>query len=328
MAQKQRIFFSFFLLSIALLGTGCQNKIEQRQKEAAAAGTPYSPLVRIADSMNNSQDYVTAVKMYRQALDMDPKDIDAQMGLARSLAALGHYKKAIGVLEQILVKREHPGALRELGKIYLVNNEPNRCIDVYARVLHKDAHDIPSLNGMGVCHDIKGNHKQAQELYKKALALSPNHWGVKSNMGLSLVLEGQYDKGISMLSLIADRSEATLRDRQNLAMALGLSGDIEQAAQLYSVDLREEDVRRNLAMFHVYKKAEEASKTLALQEVAKSLTLEEETSKIATSPDIDTTDQVAQAVIEDLNQEKTNPAIKIDSAENPPKQVAQVDGVY
>ncbi|MEN8236906.1 MAG: tetratricopeptide repeat protein [Pseudomonadota bacterium] len=304
MAYKQRIFFTIFFLSIAALGSGCQNKLEQRQKDAAASGTPYSPLVRIADSMKDSQDYATAVKLYRQALDMDPKDVDAQMGLARSLAALGQYKKSIGVLERVLAKREHSGALRELGKIYLVSNEPDSCIDAYSRVLRKDTQDIPSLNGMGVCHDIKGNHKQAQELYQKALALSPDHWGVKSNLGLSLVLEGKYDTGVSLLSSAADRPNATQRDRQNLAMALGLSGDVEKAAQLYSVDLREEDVRRNLAMFHVYKKAEEAPKTLALRNITEADIAEDDITKnpipeaaapeIVASADNDTAIQIGQ----------------------------------
>ena len=330
MANKQHLIFSAFILSLLAFSTGCEHKMEQRKKDAAASGTPISPLVRIADSMNDSQDYLTAVKLYRQALDMDPKDIDAQMGLARSLAALGHYKKAIDTLEKILVKREHPGILQELGKLYLVSNKPKECIDAYSRVIHKDGQNVAAMNGMGVCHDIEGNHKTAQQWYQKALALAPENSGVKSNVGLSLVLEGNYGEGVPILSRLADRPEATQRDRQNLATALGLSGDIEQAAQLFSIDLRKEDVRRNLAMFHVYQKAEKAPKTLALKEIsAPSVIVTENAEASPKVAQAETVKASKAMALSEITEDTVPSAVVAETAEaGAAPEIAQVTEVY
>ena len=261
--------------------------------------------------------------------DIDPKDVYAQMGLARSLAAIGQYKQATETLEKVLAKREHTGALRELGKIYLVDNQPDKCIDAYSRVIHKDASNIPALNGMGVCYDIKGNHKEAQALYQRALALAPDHWGVKSNMGLSLVLEGKYDTGVKLLASAANRPDATPKDRQNYAIALGLTGDLEQAAQFLSIDLTNTDVRKNLAMFHIYKQAESAPKTLALSEIAPSHTPEQTADAAAAAPEIAIPDQlVLQDIPETPNPEEVDPATAVDLGASSSNQMAQLTTVY
>ncbi len=264
MTKKTQFFSKLFCL-ICLLGcVGCEQPRQELVKFNDKKG-PYNPMVRIADSMNQASDFHTAIKLYRQSLDMNPNDIDARLGLARALAALGYHEKAIQNLEIILASKPHVEALQELGKIYLVSNNPKKCISAYQDVLKAIPGNVAAMNGIGVCSDIEGKHQLAQQWYEKALNINPDHLGVKSNLGLSQVLAGNLEQGINILEKVVD-TDPTERNRQNLAIAYGLFGDYQTAAQLFSADLDSSAVRNNLAIFHHINKAQPAPQMLAQNE--------------------------------------------------------------
>ena len=248
--MKNKFYSLIIILTSSQLLVSCQTTNKDKRTPQSQSLSSHNPLVRIAEKMRIAQDYRTAIPLYQQAISLEPHEPDAHLGLGKSLAALGYYDEAVKELRPLTANSKNIAAHKELGKIYIAMDKPEKCIDVYNVVHRKNPKDVSAMNGLGVCYDLKGDQNQARAWYKKALAMNPGHVGVQSNLGLSLVLEGKYKEGIEILSKIVDGPSATERDRQNLALAYGLSGNMDRAAQIYSIDLSNHDVRSNLAYIH------------------------------------------------------------------------------
>jgi Flp pilus assembly protein TadD len=67
---------------------------------------------------------------------------------------------------------------------------------------------------------------------------------LRNNYGLSLALAGNHDEALELLSAVVDEPGATARNRQNLALAYGLAGNLVAAERISRLDL---DTTRCLA---------------------------------------------------------------------------------
>jgi DNA-binding transcriptional regulator YdaS (Cro superfamily) len=72
---------------------------------------------------------------------------------------------------------------------------------------------------------------------------------LRNNLGLSLALSGNHAESIEMLRAVVDEPGAKARNRQNLALAYGLAGDLTAAERISRLDLDEESVQNNLSYF-------------------------------------------------------------------------------
>jgi Flp pilus assembly protein TadD len=93
---------------------------------------------------------------------------------------------------------------------------------------------------------LMGETQKAQAAYRAAMELDPSNMNYESNLGLSLALNGEPQEGIRILERVARMPSASPRARQNLALAYGLSGDMEMARRMGRADLSDEVVRGNL----------------------------------------------------------------------------------
>ncbi|TWB51291.1 tetratricopeptide repeat protein [Bradyrhizobium sacchari] len=98
----------------------------------------------------------------RDALKQQPNNIDAAIPLARALLARSCPNDALEVLDGVLLAA--PGDLR-------------------------------ALNAKAVVLDHEGRHREAQDLYRQALAAEPANPMLRNNFELSLALEGKTEAG-------------------------------------------------------------------------------------------------------------------------------------
>ena len=87
---------------------------------------------------------------------------------------------------------------------------------------------------------------------------------LRNNLGLSLALSGQYAEAIELLRAIVDEPGAKARNRQNLALAYGLAGDLTAAERISRLDLDEEAVQNNLSYFAALAAVEDDRKRAAV----------------------------------------------------------------
>ncbi|WP_456701466.1 MULTISPECIES: tetratricopeptide repeat protein [unclassified Bradyrhizobium] len=109
---------------------------------------------RIAHALGRDADE----KALRDALKQQPDNVDAAIPLARALMA----RKC-----------------------------PNDALEVLDGILSAAPGDLRALNAKAVVLDHEGQHREAQELYRQALAAEPANLMLRNNLNLSLALEGK-----------------------------------------------------------------------------------------------------------------------------------------
>lgn len=215
-------------------------------------------LMRVAASTAAAGDYSNAVGLFRRAHELEPYRVEPLVGLGKALAALGFYSEAADSFRQAIDAARHledpekpaavPDAMHGLGNALIAMDQPKAAITQFEAAMREEE-KARTYNGIGVAYDMLGQHAAAQAYYRAGLDLDPGDVGMKNNLGLSLVLTGDFETGIRLLQETASHPRATSRHRLNLALAYGLAGDMDAAARVARIDLDEESVKSNLAYY-------------------------------------------------------------------------------
>jgi Flp pilus assembly protein TadD len=241
--------------SLALVMGGCSMIMPDVGKGSLNAGTENQlseadSIVRVADATRERGDLATAAALYRRAHEVDPQQTDTLLRLGSTLSQTGNSAEAAEAFRRVLrIDSNNTEALRGLGMTMLQRNQVDLAIQHFQSALALEE-DVRLYNALGVGYDMKGDHQAAQAYYRVGLQVEPNNLSVRSNYGLSLALSGAYDEAISVLGSLASDPMAGPQHRQVLAMAYGLAGNEEAAAQTARIDLGEDAVAQNLRLYN------------------------------------------------------------------------------
>jgi Flp pilus assembly protein TadD len=179
----------------------------------------------------------TALHIAQQVLAIDPRNVPALVRAAEAQAALGQRDQAARTFTQALaIAPDDAGAALGLGRLKLAS-DPDAAASVLLRLTTRDPHNVAALVDLGIARDLLGQHTDAQNAYRLALAIEPGRTAADINLGLSLALSGNPRQGLEILRPIALSPGASPRMRQNLAVALVLAGSDEEAAQVLHTDM-------------------------------------------------------------------------------------------
>jgi len=239
------------------VGAGVDAPLAKAERETGRYGT----LLRLASSTRSAGDPAAAVNMYQQAIALDRGRPEAYALLGDTLIELGAHDQAVEVFEQSL-KRDGDGLAAKLGyaRALVALKRPEAAIPHYESVLQSANDNLQAHNGLGVAYDLAGQHQAAQKVYRDGLAIAPDSMLLRNNLGLSLALDGAHQDAIELLEIVADEPGARAQNRQNLALAYGLAGDLASAERISRLDLDEESVQSNIAYFASLAAIEDRSK--------------------------------------------------------------------
>lgn len=145
------------------------------------------PRVALGSALSRKRDLDGAESAFRQALGLEPRSVDAWIGLAQVEMVRKRAPQAMATLDQALAAV--PGELR-------------------------------LLNAKGVILDRNGRHKEAQAFYRQALVGAPQNQMLRNNLGRSLALDGQKDAALAILKPLASEPNAPAAARDSLALAM------------------------------------------------------------------------------------------------------------
>ncbi len=215
---------------------------------APGTGTGGTPGVNIADAALEGGMPDTALNVTRSILQSNPRDVVALERQGAALEQLNHPDAAMEAWRRALaVNPAAPEALLGLGRLELARGNATDAERQFTKLLAGRPNDRTALNDLGVALDLQGSHAAAQKVYGTLLSLNPNDGAASVNMALSLSLSGQADRSVAMLRGPGSQPDATPRVRQDLAVALTLSGNPGEAERLLLTDLSAADAAAALA---------------------------------------------------------------------------------
>lgn len=193
-------------------------------------------------------DAIGAIAQWSAAYAKNPQDPKTALGYAHALKAIGSRDRALDVLTAAYRANQDNGEIAaELGRLALDMNR----LDIAQQTLKvaetQGVKDWKTLSAQGTLRAKRGQHAEAQQYFLAALQERPDAVSVINNLALSYALDGKADKSEELLRKAVAGGQGDKRVRQNLAMVLGLQGKFEEARQVASVDMTEQEAKSSMA---------------------------------------------------------------------------------
>ncbi len=222
---------------------------------------PAAALMKAADEARERGDLGTAITLYRRAHSFSPNHPLPLIRLGEALIAIGAASDAIEALSEALsADGGNVDALMALGKALIAVEQYDLAVNKFAAVLRDHPNETRAYNGLGIALDKSGDFMGAESAYRQGLSVAPQDPGLLNNYGLSLAFSGRHQESIGVLRQLAFGPNASARYRQNLALAYGLAGRMDEAAEVSRIDLDEKSVQQNLATYEVMRSRAETAR--------------------------------------------------------------------
>ena len=188
------------------------------------------------------------LEFYRDRARANPEDADAALQYGKALRAGGQRSQAVAVLEQATIA--HPAdeaLLAGYGRALADNGNFQQAFDVLSRAHTPDNPDWRILSAQGAVLDQLGRGEEARQYYASALRIAPEEPSVLSNLGLSYVLSKDLPKAEETLRRAYGHPDADPRVRQNLALVIGLRGNLAEAETILKTNRAPEEAAVDIA---------------------------------------------------------------------------------
>ncbi len=210
--------------AVMLLGSACASMDPQYTEVPADQGfqadSRSGRLMKYCAKLNQAGDYHVASGMCARAHEIDPQDPKPLMLLADSLIHLDRHNEAIAAYRRVIDSNPRDQeALYRMGRTYMKLASYEPAMTSFEAAAQINPGDARVQNALGILKDQLGDHGGAQGHYRAVLVRDPKNISVANNLGLSLILSGNHDEAIALLSDVVTDPRATEVSHRNLAMA-------------------------------------------------------------------------------------------------------------
>ncbi len=217
----------------------------------ATANENYQSSLEMGDKARADGKLEEAAAHYARAARWMPNESWPLLQLGDTLWEMKNPTESAKVLEQ--AAKVNPGnvlVMRNLGRAYIALNQAGNAQKAYSAALTLDPQDTKTLNGLGIAYDIDGDHATAQKTFRKGLQIEAQNADLANNLAYSLISSQKYSEAIDVLVPIVNKPDATPRQRQNLALAYGLLGKVDDVKRVSSVDLTPAEIEKNIIVYN------------------------------------------------------------------------------
>jgi Flp pilus assembly protein TadD len=194
-------------------------------------------------SADPRRDVEVAEARYRANL----KDADAALQYGKALRATGQKSQAVAVLEQATIGLpKNKALLAGYGRALADNGNFQQALDVLGQAHTPDDPDWRILSAQGAVLDQLGRFEEARQYYSSALKIAPDEPVVLSNLGLSYVLSKDLPQAEEALRRAYGHAGGDSRVRANLALVVGLRGNMAEAEKIARADLPPAEAAANV----------------------------------------------------------------------------------
>lgn len=188
---------------------------------------------------------VASQEVFKQAIALFPKDIDAYLALGEIYINEGQSEKFVRLLNELIdvLPEDNEAYLRvmesygkaiakyPLEKIYLEKRE--EILSQYEQVSKRKNYSANDYFNLGFLYEQVGGIDQAMRYYRKALVLNPKHEKTLLNVANNLQKSGDYKNAITIYDRIIRFYPKTTIAYLNLGIIFNALGDVLHARQMY-----------------------------------------------------------------------------------------------
>lgn len=216
-----------------LVGIGCCALAAcAAPQPAQVGGMSSSTRLQIAEAAERGGNANLALAMY-SAMGETSGDAKAQLRAAEGLARNGKFDLAEQTLKQALKRNAgQPDLLRALGQVQVVSGKPGQAIVSFDAALVANPKDARSLVDKAVALDLLQRHAEAQVLYQTAMLLMPDDPEIRSNLALSMMLQGRVGDARATLAPVDRADPLPDRVKGNLGVIYAASGEAADAQRM------------------------------------------------------------------------------------------------
>ncbi len=238
---------------IAAPAAGKDRPVAQQKGPAAAAPAVQAaaaPRKATAEERAEADrlDPLARAAFWANEVDIDGRDLVAGVKLSAALRALGRNDEAAVAARRVLViDPDDTGGLFELARDAIAAGQGFYAIAPLTKLQARDAKDWKVLSLLGVAYEQVSREADAEAAWTQALQLSPDNPAVLTNLGLHYAAKGDTGRAETLLRKAAVQPGAGLKERQDLALVLGLQGKFDEAEALERQDLPPDMAANNIA---------------------------------------------------------------------------------
>ena len=169
--------------------------------------------------------YAEAQQLFTRILSVEPNNVQAKLGLAEVMLALGHSTQALQLFDQAADSPDlRSRALQGRGLSLLLADKPEAGFGALKQAVAGDPTLWRAWNAMGQYYDSQQNWAAATQCYEKALRQNPKSSMVLTNIGASFLLQGRHREAEEKLAKALAIEPANGVARTNLRLALAWQG--------------------------------------------------------------------------------------------------------
>lgn len=208
-----------------------------------------------AATAQNESETLSTARAVASAAEIDAMDranmkraTAAALAEARKLRDAGRKSEALARLDKAAAAVPGDKALdKERGLLALDVGQVKKSETLLRRALDPARPDWRVLSGLGAALSASGKQQDAQMQFAKALELAPDHPSILNNLALSYALDGKHEQAEKLLRRVAAQQAPTSISRQNLALLVGLKGNVDEARRVSESALPADAVRANIS---------------------------------------------------------------------------------
>ena len=237
-----------------LLIAGAPARADQPSKPAppAAPGAQSPPASKPASPADRAaadrMEPLARAAFWSGELSKNPTDAEAGVKLALAMRQLGRFQEAYNTVQQVLaIQPDNVDALLESARAAIAGDQGFFAIAPAQKIEQLRPKDWRAPSLLGVAYEQTRQPELALDAHRRALALAPDNPAALCNLGMFYAAQGDTAQAETLLRKAAAEPGATVQVRQDLALILGLKGDLAESERLQRQDLPPDMADNNMA---------------------------------------------------------------------------------
>ena len=204
------------------------------QKGISASSVQHIEALQKGIAAQQQGDHATAEQIYKQVLQIDPENAEANHLMGTLAHQLGRHDLALAFLERaVSFAPQNANFHNMVGVVARETGDLDKAEQSQKAALQIDPKLLPAINGLALVYKDKEQFELAQKTIEKAIEAKPDFVEAYNNLGNILEAAGKRDEAIQAYEKGMDLNPSAILLKYNYARALQHAGQPSKALELY-----------------------------------------------------------------------------------------------